>query len=320
MTTGTTHDEERESDDAVRAAAAASAEDEDTSRDDESDDDGDEGDDEPASGKPAASGQASVAKPTDGLGLSRASATSIVFTIARREIASYFNSALAYIVIGVSTALLGLYFFFYRGGFWQVDRATMARMFEAAPVALTFLTVPLFTMRSLSEEKRMGTIELLITMPVKDSEVILGKYIASLTMVLIQLALLVAYPLVMFVGPWQLGPFDWGPFWTGMLGLALLSAAGVAIGMMMSSFTESQILSYFATMVTLLALYGIGATTIVEYLQGWPGDVVAFVSLQTRFEPFARGLIDTRALVYFISVATMALLVAFRSLESRKWS
>jgi ABC-2 type transport system permease protein len=89
---------------------------------------------------------------------------------------------------------------------------------------------------------------------------------------------------------------------------------------MWSSFTESQILSFFATMLTLILLYAIGSVTIVEFLQGWPGDAISFISLQSRFEPFARGLVDSRAVIYFLSLTTLGLVVAFRSLESRKWS
>jgi len=89
---------------------------------------------------------------------------------------------------------------------------------------------------------------------------------------------------------------------------------------MYSSFTDSQILSFFATMLTLTLLYAIGQVSAVESLQGWPGDAISFISLQSRFEPFARGLIDTRAVVYFISIAALCLLVAFHALERRKWS
>jgi ABC-2 type transport system permease protein len=240
-------------------------------------------------------------------------------TIFRRELASYFNSPISYIVIGASSVVLGLYFFLYKGGFWQVDRASMNRMFDAIPYALG-LVIPLFTMRSLSDEKRVGTIELLITMPVKDSEVILGKYFAALIMVALQLGLLVLYPIAMFKWPWHIGELDWNAYWVGMLGLLFLSAAGTAIGMMWSSFTESQILSFFGTALTLAVLYGIGFLTVFESLQGWVGDAIAFVSLQTRFDAFARGVFDTRAVVYFLSLTIFPLLVAFRSLESRKWA
>jgi ABC-2 type transport system permease protein len=157
-------------------------------------------------------------------------------------------------------------------------------------------------------------------MPVKDSEVILGKYVAALTILAVQLFLVVLYPIAMFKWPWHLGELDWGAFWVGMLGLFCLSATGVAMGLMYSSFTDSQILSFFATMLTLTLLYAIGQVSAVESLQGWPGDAISFISLQSRFEPFARGLIDSRAIVYFVSIAVLCLLVAFHALERRKWS
>lgn len=240
-----------------------------------------------------------------------------VWTITKRELGSYFNAPLAYILICVTLVALGIYFFLFEGGVWQADRASVSRMMTFIPLVLSVLTVPLFTMRSLSEEKRMGTIELLITMPVKDSEVILGKYFAALLIVCVQIALLIAYPLVMFK-VFSMGAFDWGPFWAGMFGLFLLTSAGVAIGLMYSSMTESQILAFFATSVTLSALYAIGY--VVQSIEGAAGDVIAFVSFQSRYEPMARGLIDSRAVVYFVSVAVLATLVSFRNLESRKWS
>lgn len=289
--------------------------------DDNEDDEDDAGEAESSGASDEASSDADAAT-AEKLILDRPSSARMIWTLAKREISANLNSAITYIVIASSLVVIGLYFFFYKGGFWQVDRATMARMFDSLPFALCFLTIPLFTMRSLSDEKRVGTIELLITMPVKDSEVILGKFIGSLTMVTIQIALLAAYPLVMFSRApfWHLGELDWSPFWVGMLGLFLLSMAGTAIGVMWSSFTESQILSYFATMLTLVALYAIGSVTIVEFLQGWPGDAISFISLQSRFEPFARGLIDSRAVIYFLSLTVLGLVVAFRSLESRKWT
>jgi ABC-2 type transport system permease protein len=154
-------------------------------------------------------------------------------------------------------------------------------------------------------------------MPVKDSEVILGKYIASLGMCVILLFATLSYPFAMFVWPWHLGPLDWGPVWTAYLGLLCYCGAGVAIGMMFSSFTESQIISFFVTAVVMLTLWGLGF--LVETLPGAAGDIFSFISFQSRFLPFARGIIDTRALIYFVSIAVVCLLVSFRQLESRKW-
>lgn len=247
----------------------------------------------------------------------RASFTKNLWTITKREFAGYFNSALAYIVISASMVLFGLYFFFYQGGIWQIDRASMGRMFDFVPAWVCFLTIPLFTMRAMSEEKRLGTIELLITLPVRDSEVVLGKYLGALGVLIVQIGLLVLYPVVMFKFPWNMGAFDWGPFWSSILGLFLMGGAGIAIGMLFSGMTESQIVSYFATAATLLILFFVGS--LVQFVKGWPGDVISFFSFQTRYEPFARGLIDTRAVVYFVSVTVLCLLESFRQLEGRRW-
>ncbi len=242
-----------------------------------------------------------------------------IFTIFKRELAGYLNGPAIYIVVCGSLIIVGVWFFLF--GFWQVDRASMSRMFEglaSLPVLLNVLVIPLITMRALAEEKRSGTIELLITMPVKDSEVILGKYFAALGLITILLAATLIYPVAMFVWPWHMCALDWGPVWTAYLGLFLFSAAGIGVGMMFSSLTESQIISFFMTAAVLTLLYVIGG--IVEYVHGWPGDAIAFISFQSRFNSFARGIIDTRPVVYFLSVAVLTLLVAFRSLESRKWS
>ncbi len=242
-----------------------------------------------------------------------------ILTIAVRELRAYFDSLVAYVVIGGSLVGLGVFFFFFQqGGFWQVDRASMSRMFEFMPWALSVLVIPLVTMRALAEEKRSGTIELLITLPVTDADVILGKYFAALGMATILLFATLTYPIAMFVWPWHLGALDWGPVWAGYLGLFLFSGAGIAVGMLFSSITESQIIAFFMTAGTLLFLTIIG--TLVETLHGPVGDAIAFVSFQSRYMSFARGLIDTRAIVYFLSVTILCLLVAFRSLESRKWS
>jgi ABC-2 type transport system permease protein len=242
-----------------------------------------------------------------------------ILTIAVRELRAYFDSLVAYVVIGGSLLGLGIFFFlFQQGGFWQVDRASMSRMFEFMPWALAILVIPLVTMRALAEEKRSGTIELLITLPVSDADVILGKYFAALGMTAILLFTTLSYPLAMFVWPWHLGALDWGPVWAGYLGLFLFSGAGIAVGMLFSSITESQIIAFFLTAGALLFLTIIG--TVVESIHGVVGDAIAFVSFQSRYMPFARGLIDTRAIVYFLSVTILCLLTAFRSLESRKWS
>ncbi len=291
-------------------------EDEPKDHDEEEDEDEEDDEERPSTPPKKAESRPTVAKSRPDTGGGMLSSIRNTWTIAKRELRAYFDSLVAYVVIGLSMLGLGGYFFFYQGGFWQVDRATMMRLFDFAPGALC-LVVPLVTMGVLAEEKRSGTIELLITMPVKDSEVILGKYIASLGMCAILLLATLSYPFAMFVWPWHLGPMDWGPVWTGYLGLLCYCGAGVAIGMMFSSFTESQIISFFVTALVMLTLWGLGF--LVETVPGAAGDTFSFISFQSRFLPFARGIIDTRALVYFVSIAVVCLLVSFRQLESRKW-
>ncbi len=301
---------------APKKRVEADEDDEDTSDEDDS---GNKEDEEPPSSRKPVAKTRAVEKPVRRESAAHgASSLMNVLTIAHREMRSYFDSLIAYVVIGGSTLGIGIFFFLMQnGGFWEVDRASMARLFAAMPWALAVLVIPLVTMRSIAEEKNSGTLELLITMPVRDYEVILGKFSAAFAMCLVLLAITVLYPIAMFVWPWHLGALDWGPVWTGYLGLSLFSAAGVSLGLMFSSFTESQIIAFFLTAGVMLFLQVIGG--IVETMPGTIGDIIAFVSFETRFQPFARGLIDTRAVVYFVSIAVLCLLVAFRSLESRKW-
>jgi ABC-2 type transport system permease protein len=253
-----------------------------------------------------------------------------ILIIARRDLRAQFNSPVAYVVIGGTVLLLGVMFFLiphagiFPGSFWEIDRATMDQMFMFLPPLMSLFVIPAVTMRSLAAEKGSGTLELLITMPVRDSDVILGKYLASCAMVLVLLATTLLYPVMMFAGcPWHLGTLDWGPVWAGYLGCAFFGFAAVAIGMMLSSLTESDVIAFFCTSGALCFLYAIG---LMVSLQSWGGiwgtvsDAAAFISFQTRLQSFFRGIIDTRAVVYFLSVAIVCLLVSSRSLESRKWS
>ncbi len=254
-----------------------------------------------------------------------------ILIIARRDLRAQFNSPVAYVVIGGTMLLLGLIIFILPhmsvggvsvGGFWAIDRASMDQMFVCLPPLLSLLVIPAVTMRSLAAEKGSGTLELLITMPVRDSEVIIGKYLAACGVVVVLLAGTLLYPIAMFWGHWgigwNLGALDWGPVWAGYLGCLFFSLAAVGVGMMLSSLTENDVVAFFMTTGALFLLYAVGL--LVSLFQGSWTAVVEFISFESRFQSFARGMIDTRAIVYFLSVATLCLLVSFRSLESRKWS
>jgi ABC-2 type transport system permease protein len=238
--------------------------------------------------------------------------------IAKREFRSYFDSPLAYVVICLSFLVLGAFFFLVGSSFWQVDRATVSRMFELAPIGLAFLVVPVVTMRLLAEEKRSGTLEMLITLPVRDSDVILGKYLGALGMVLVLVLSTAVYPLAMFKWPWNLGPLDTGPVFAGYFGLVLFCAASAAIGLLLSSLTDSQPIAFFLTVFLLIVLWLTGAAA--RWVGGTVGNVLNFIAFDARLSGFTRGLIDTRDVVYFLSVTAVCLVVAFFALERRKWA
>ena len=238
--------------------------------------------------------------------------------IAKREIRSYFDSPIAYIVICLSFFALGLMFFFLNGGFWQLDRASISRLFESTPMGLSFLVVPVVTMRLIAEERRSGTLEMLITLPVKDSDVVIGKYLGALGLVLILVLSTLSYPLVMFWRPWNLGPIDGGPVASGYLGMVLFSAAAVAVGLLISALTESQAVAFFITFFVLGALWLFG--DLASKAGGTLAIVLNYVSFQSRLNNFWRGLIDSRDVVFFLSVTVLSLMVAFRALERRKWA
>jgi len=241
-----------------------------------------------------------------------------LLTIAKREFRAYFDSPLAYVVICLSFFGLGLMFFMYQGGYWQIDRATLQPLFEYVPAGLAVLVVPVVTMRLMAEERRSGTLEMLITLPVKDSDVIMGKYLGALGLVLTVVLASLAYPILMFKFPWSLGPMDMGPVISGYVGLVLYSAAAVAVGLLVSSLADSQAVSFFITFFVLGAFWISGS--MADQLEGTWANVLHYVSFQSRMTGFMRGLIDTRDVVFFLSITVLALVVSFRSLERRKWA
>lgn len=238
--------------------------------------------------------------------------------IAKREFKSYFDSPLAYVVICLSFLVLGAFFFLVGGGFWQVDRASVSRMFELAPLGLAFLVVPVITMRLIAEEKRSGTLEMLITLPVKDSDVIMGKYLGAFGMLMVLVLATAIYPFVMFKWPWNLGPLDTGPVFAGYFGLTLFCATAAAIGLLLSSLTESQSIAFFLTVFALIVLWFTGS--LARWVGGTAGNVLNFIAFDSRLSGFSRGLVDTRDVVFFLSVTATCLVVSFRALERRKWA
>src|SRR5258708_10570408 len=239
------------------------------------------------------------------------------YTIMKRELRANFDSPVAYVVICLAMMLLGFVIFF-MGNFWQSDRASFETLFIWVPRGLSWVVIPVLTMRVMADERRSGTLEMLITLPVKDHEVILGKFLGTWLVIVALIATTLFYPILMFKF-WHLGALDWGPIEAGYFGLLFYSAAAVSLRLLISSLTESQIIAFFVTWVALLVLHLIQQLVPVienEYVR----TTLNFISFDSRLSPFTRGLITVRDLVYFGSVALLFLMGSFRALERRKWA
>jgi ABC-2 type transport system permease protein len=230
-------------------------------------------------------------------------------TVAKREIRTYFNSPVAYIVVMVFMLLTGYLFF---NQLFLEKQAELRYYFTLTPLIFTFI-IPAITMRLLAEEKGSGTLEMLITMPVRDWEVVLGKFMAGMAM----LAAIVGMTLFYALTVAALGPVDRGPVITGYLGLLLMGGAYVAIGVMASSLTRNQIVAFILAFAISFALFIFGQ--VIQFAPDWLSPVLAYLSMGNHFESFSRGVIDSRDVLFYLSLMAVALVIASASLESRKW-
>jgi ABC-2 type transport system permease protein len=229
--------------------------------------------------------------------------------IYRREIRSYFNSPVAYVVIVVFLAIVGWYF---SSNLFLMNTASMRIVFELVPLVFLFF-VPAVTMRLLAEEKKSGTLELLTTKPVRDVEIVLGKYLAAWTLLGATLAPTLIYLATLLI----LGNPDLGPVIAGYLGLMLTGGVYIAIGIFASSLTENQIVAFLIGLVIVLALFL--ADKILLYVPGFLAPTIEYLGIDYHFSSIARGVIDSRDIIYFGSVLGFALMMATASLERRKW-
>ena len=229
--------------------------------------------------------------------------------IYRREIRSYFQSPVAYVVIVVFLAIVG---WFFTSDLFLINVASLRIVFELVPLVFLFF-VPAITMRLLAEEKKSGTLELLATRPVRDVEIVLGKFFAAWTL----LAAALAPTLIYLITLSALGSPDPGPVITGYLGLLLMGGVYIAIGIFASSITEHQIVAFIVSLLIILALFM--ADKVLVFVPPAVASTLEFISIDYHFENIARGVIDSRNLIYFGSVLGFALLLATTSLERRKW-
>lgn len=229
--------------------------------------------------------------------------------ISRREIRTYFNSPVAYIVVTVFTIITGYLFF---TQLFLEKQAEMRGFFGVMPLLFMFM-IPAITMRLLADEKGSGTLEMLITMPVRDWEVVVGKFLAAMVLLATALGLTLAFAATVR----YLGPLDRGPAIGGYIGLLLMGGAYVAIGLMCSSFTRNSIVAFIVAFAISFALYLFGRLT--QFVPPALQPVLAFLSIDSHFENIGRGVIDSRDVIYYLSIIGTCLLVATTSLESRRW-
>jgi len=229
--------------------------------------------------------------------------------IAYRELKSYFSSWLAYLVIAGFLAITGFIFFVIFTGSRQAE---MRWSFHNIAVTLLFVC-PILTMRLLAEEQRSGTMELLLTSPVTDVQVIVGKFLGAVGLLAALLAATIHFPLILV----NYGSPDPGPLLAGYLGLLLVGAAFMAVGVLASSLTGSQAAAGFLSFGALLVLWIIGWAA--DQAGATVGEVLRQMSVLNHFDDLAKGVIDTKDVVFYLSFMTLCLFGAVRALESRKW-
>jgi ABC-2 type transport system permease protein len=246
----------------------------------------------------------------------------------KKEMRLYFGSPVAYVVFTFFLFISGYFFstifLFYSdasmrslmqpqfGQNLNVIENVMRPLLTNMSVVLLFF-IPMLTMRLFAEEKKAGTLELLLTYPVRDAEVLAGKYLAALALYVLLLALTLLYPgLIRYFTR-----VEWGPIFAGYLGLVLTGAIFLGVGVLVSSLTENQIVAGFGTFGILLAFWIVGWGA--DFAGGNLRTVLQYLALGEHLDGFTRGLIDTKDLVYYATGIALTLFLALRSLESKRW-
>jgi ABC-2 type transport system permease protein len=229
--------------------------------------------------------------------------------IIERELRAYFLSPVGYAMLTVFLFLSAVFFFLPISRFGEGS----LRPFTYNVVIILIITLPALTMRLISEERRTGTIEILMTSPVTDWQVVLGKYLGSLAFYGVMLLATIQYPIALEI----VSDPDRGPMIAGYVGLFLFGATFLAIGLLISTLTKSQVTAAFVTVGVLLLMllidwFSTGAS-------GWFSEIASHVGMQRHLENFAKGILDTKDLIYYLSTIALCLALATRGLASWKW-
>jgi len=248
-----------------------------------------------------------------------------ILAIAHKELKSYFSTPIAYIVIGFFALLFGYFYyamlvifnqqsaqFGAEGGAMDINQQLIRPLFLNASVILLFV-LPLITMRTYSEEKRSGTIELLLTSPVSDLEIILGKFLGAMTLYAAMLGITLIHMALLF----SYGNPEWKVVVTGYIGLLLMGGCFISVGLLISSLTKNQIVSGMVTFAVFLLLW------VINWIASFTGpttqSVLNYLSITDHFDDFTRGIVDTKHLIYYFSVMSFGLFLTARSVDTERW-
>lgn len=231
-----------------------------------------------------------------------------ITVIARREFKSYFDSPVAYIVLTFFLIITG---YFFTSNLFLANQADLRTLWGIVPLLFVFF-IPALSMKLLAEEKKTGTIELLYTYPIRDSEIVVGKYLAALGLIGVLIACTIVYAFT--VG--SLGDMDTGQAVAGYIGLLLMAASYLAIGVFASSVTDNQIVAFILALF--ISFFFFIADKILFFLPGAIAGIFEYLAIEYHFQNVARGVIDSRNVLYFASVIFFALLMASHALSRRR--
>lgn len=234
------------------------------------------------------------------------------WTIAKRELGSFFDSLMAYIMLAAFLGFSGFFTWIFGSDVFFIKQASLQPFFSIAYWTLFFF-IPALTMRLFAEENRSGTIELLLTRPVTDWQVISGKFLATLMLIAISLLLTLPY----YVTVSFLGPVDHGSVITGYFGLILISSAYISIGLFASSFSNNQIVAYLIALVIGI-FFHIIFDILSRSLSGFMGEIISYLSITQHFDSISRGVIDSRDVIFFLSVMFVGLILTEMNLLKKR--
>jgi ABC-2 type transport system permease protein len=234
-----------------------------------------------------------------------------IWIIATKELRSFFDSLIAYILLIVFLGLSGFFTWMYGSDIFFINQATLGPFFSVAYWTLFFF-IPALTMKMIAEENNSGTIELLLTKAITDWQVIIGKFLACLMLIIIALLLTAPY----FISVWAMGPLDVGAAICGYLGLVLMSMVYISIGLFASSVTKNQIVAFLLSLfigVFFLIIFSV----LSNNFTGFIGELLNYLDLSSHFDSIIRGVVDTKDIIYFLSISVLALILAETSLSKR---